>query len=108
MLPKIKAWIQSLGFLEVGGTKKRMDNTKFEMRTVEGQFKDWRYLIPLSQVIAGRTVTKCIESWVCLRDQIIVHNNGFHFCLKSQRKGPATPNTLIMSFEPRISFQARA
>ena len=38
MLPNIEAWIQSLGFLEVGATKKRRDNlkTKFEMRTVEG------------------------------------------------------------------------
>ena len=38
MLPNIEAWIQSLGFLEVGGTKKRRDNlnTEFEMGTVEG------------------------------------------------------------------------
>ena len=38
MLPNIELWIQSLGFLEVGGTKKRRDNlnTKFEMRTLEG------------------------------------------------------------------------
>jgi len=32
----------------------------------------------------------------------IVHDYEFHFCLKFQRKGPATPNTLIMSFETDI------